>query len=831
MTPTVSDLVVGRPQVRSALATLAELHQQTHPSSQLAVLPTGFDPLDEVLAGGIRQGEVVLLGGKPGVGKTIAALQWARSMAQRGVVAVYLCFEHDEVTLLTRLLSCELGEMLAAASPESSGLRHYELQARIRDVAAGAITLREALDSDALLDEAQRRVAAYADRLVLVTGSGSAHRRRRHRRRHAALRGPAGRPVRRLRAEDAASTPPSPARASGSGASSRASSNWRSTSSSSSSPSPRPTRRASTPAGCTCATSGDRPRSPTRRTSIVVLNDKLAVVSRAHVAHSPQRAEEFHRQVVFSVEKNRNGSPGRQPRVREGLHPLPLPPAWPLGGRAPVDRRVDRAVSAAVEPPLLHHHPEYPPCDPTASPTSSGLPSIAAAVGAVGRAGHEPRPVRRDHAAGGPSADVGTGRPAGASPSIAAADDRSRRRRRAPPTHRAVPTPPTADRAGAAPTPTTTCRTRADEPGTPAGPSPTHRPRADDADDERRRRADGDTTRRPTAPSEPTPTAPVVTTPTTTTTSSTHDAFAALPDGMVRPISFPVLGPVRYGNDWGNCRDGCSRRHVGTDMIGVRMQPLLAAVDGTVTRVRYENQRHGRERRSPSPAPTGGGTTTSTSTTTRRAPTTASPAPSGRSRRRSTLGSTVRAGQVIAYMGDSGNAEGSVPHVHFEIRQPDGTPINPYHSLAAAQERQTCEPDEARISLTADATTASADAVDGHRHRRCRPLADRRRRQPRRRGFGRVRPAGAMAWTVWPSSSRDSTGRAGRRRAGDRRRRARRRRRHPSPRRTCRGRWSAGSPSGASRRPRTASPTPRRPCPRSTRCSTTTATSSPIPAC
>ena len=43
--------------------------------------------------------------------------------------------------------------------------------------------------------------------------------------------------------------------------------------------------------------------------AIVVLNEKLAVVSRAHVAHSPTRAEEFHRQVVFSVEKNRNGTP------------------------------------------------------------------------------------------------------------------------------------------------------------------------------------------------------------------------------------------------------------------------------------------------------------------------------------------------------------------------------------------------------------------------------------------------------------------------------------------------------------------------------------------
>ena len=68
------------------------------------------------------------------------------------------------------------------------------------------------------------------------------------------------------------------------------------------------------------------------------------------------------------------------------------------------------------------------------------------------------------------------------------------------------------------------------------------------------------------------------------------DEAAALPDvEVVRPIAFPTLGAVRYGNDWGNCRDGCARRHQGTDLIGVRMQPLLAAVDGTVTRIRYEN--------------------------------------------------------------------------------------------------------------------------------------------------------------------------------------------------------------------------------------------------
>ncbi len=48
-------------------------------------------------------------------------------------------------------------------------------------------------------------------------------------------------------------------------------------------------------------------------------------------------------------------------------------------------------------------------------------------------------------------------------------------------------------------------------------------------------------------------------------------------------------------------------------------------------------------------------------------------------------GSPVTAGQVIAWMGDSGNSEGSVPHAHVEIRTPDGTAVNPFWSLVRAQ--------------------------------------------------------------------------------------------------------------------------------------------------
>ena len=35
--------------------------------------------------------------------------------------------------------------------------------------------------------------------------------------------------------------------------------------------------------------------------------------------------------------------------------------------------------------------------------------------------------------------------------------------------------------------------------------------------------------------------------------------------GQVRSITFPVAGPVTYGNDFGACRDGCTRAHKGND--------------------------------------------------------------------------------------------------------------------------------------------------------------------------------------------------------------------------------------------------------------------------
>jgi hypothetical protein len=50
-----------------------------------------------------------------------------------------------------------------------------------------------------------------------------------------------------------------------------------------------------------------------------------------------------------------------------------------------------------------------------------------------------------------------------------------------------------------------------------------------------------------------------------------------------------------------------------------------------------------------------------------------------------TVGTRVEAGQVIGFVGDSGNAEWAGPHLHFELRDPSGVPIDPYPSLVAAE--------------------------------------------------------------------------------------------------------------------------------------------------
>lgn len=293
---------------RSVTNTLDGLHREVVDSARsLAPLPSGFSPLDDVLSGGFRAGDFVLIGGKPGKGKTVAALQWARNLARTGCRSLFVSFEHDARSLLLRLLTLELAEA-AAELHCTDQLRLEMLRDRLRLIGSANVRIGDVVRSDPLLERAEERIRVYGEQLVLIEGS------RTNCEMPALDTMVAAQPDQRcaLFVDYLQKMPTSV----------QATSDAERVIEAAEALKELALRRAMPVVAVVAA---DQTGLAVRRTRLqhlrgafalayeadiaVMLNDKLSVVSRAHLTYDTTRIQEFRSRVVFSVEKNRAGLP------------------------------------------------------------------------------------------------------------------------------------------------------------------------------------------------------------------------------------------------------------------------------------------------------------------------------------------------------------------------------------------------------------------------------------------------------------------------------------------------------------------------------------------
>lgn len=143
-------------------------------------------------------------------------------------------------------------------------------------------------------------------------------------------------------------------------------------------------------------------------------------------------------------------------------------------------------------------------------------------------------------------------------------------------------------------------------------------------------------------------------------------------------ILFPIVGRASFKDTFGVARDGGAREHKGTDIFAANGTPVVAVASGVIQRVgegdlagQYVTVRHD------------DGWVSAYVHLTNDTPGTDDGLGVGFAPGVE-VGRRVAAGALLGYVGDSGNAEDSSPHLHFELHQPDGLRTNPAPALVAS---------------------------------------------------------------------------------------------------------------------------------------------------
>jgi replicative DNA helicase len=160
---------------RSALDVLVDLNDRVT-SGQIGEyqpVPLGFTPLDKTIGTGLRPGELLLIGGAQGTGKTTMSLQMARNVASGGQANVlYICFEHEEHYLLNRLVAME--SALAHLPHKTGAIKVQDVRKEILGTWMAEGASGPQLATNPRLRPSLDRIARYGQNLFLMRGSATA---------------------------------------------------------------------------------------------------------------------------------------------------------------------------------------------------------------------------------------------------------------------------------------------------------------------------------------------------------------------------------------------------------------------------------------------------------------------------------------------------------------------------------------------------------------------------------------------------------------------------------------------------------------------------------